>query len=64
MLVPRGPNKDLATVAMPYPTATHYRHAHLMLESASLGKPGPPHNEDSTSSDWQLVTHRSPKEVD
>jgi hypothetical protein len=37
MSVPRGP-KDLATLTMPYLTATHYRHAHLVLESASPGQ--------------------------
>jgi hypothetical protein len=37
MSLPRGP-KDLATVTMPYPTATHYGHEHLIFESASPGK--------------------------
>jgi hypothetical protein len=39
MSVPRGPT-DLAPVIMPYPTATHYRPAHLVLESASPGQRG------------------------
>jgi hypothetical protein len=34
MSAPRG-LKDLSTVSMPYPTATHYRHAHVILEGAS-----------------------------
>jgi hypothetical protein len=35
---------DRAMVTMPYPTATHYRHAHLILESASLGQRKGPHS--------------------
>jgi hypothetical protein len=40
MPVPQQAILDPAMVTMPHPTATHYRHAHQILESTSRGQPG------------------------
>jgi hypothetical protein len=52
--VHHGP-KDLATVIMPYPTATHYRHAHLILESTTPGQRGGSYSKQGCSTDAQSV---------
>jgi hypothetical protein len=58
MSVSRGPNKDLATVTMPYPTVTHYRHAHLILESTSPGQRGGSLSKQGYSADARSVSGR------
>jgi hypothetical protein len=46
---------DPAMVTMPYPTATHYRHAHLVLESASPGQRRGSHSKQGCSTDARSV---------
>jgi hypothetical protein len=54
MSVPCGP-MDQATVTLPNPTATHYRHTHLILESASPGQRGGLHSKQACSMDARSV---------
>jgi hypothetical protein len=46
---------DPAIVTMPYPKATHYRHAHLILESASPGRRRGSHSKQGCSTDARSV---------
>jgi hypothetical protein len=46
---------DPAMVTVPYPTATHYRHAHLILERASPGRRRGPHSNQDCSTDARSV---------
>jgi hypothetical protein len=46
---------DPVIVTKPYPTATHYRHAHIILESASPGQRGGSHSKQGCSTDERSV---------
>jgi hypothetical protein len=49
---------DPTMVTMPNPTATHYREAHLTIESASPDRRGGSHSKHGCSMDAQMVDGR------
>jgi hypothetical protein len=54
MPAPRG-LLNPALAIMPYPTVTRHRQAHIILESASLGKRGGSHSKQWCSTDARTM---------